>query len=230
MNFQVITTDLAALNDYSLNNQSANKVKHSDLIRKEREKLFGTIDKPLKIKQDSEIKPQNRFVHPLQEPIEYVQPLYQLKKLNSKHLGRCPDYTVYGLPKYGRISVYKTCFNKRERHIYEIDSLFQMLLKLFADKYKVSVNEIRYKTKQYHIVRVRNLLLGYLYCHIDMEQNDLYRNIVFKPHSSWREKYRQMKLYLNFTYYAKPFAEIYHETKHLINYDFKDGQHTRVSW
>ncbi len=208
MNLQPLTTDIGEATKYASSNAEKKGKKLSDLLREERELLFEqskTEEMPLiRI-----LKPENELV-------------YQLKPATLRQYGRKAHKKEFKLPEYGRIVNYKLVKHSAE-HNARIDAMIKTIIQDFAEAFGIAETELRSRNKQYHITRVRNLVIGFLYAHVHMDAEDLRRNFDLPNYSMFRDRFRQMKYLISWVFFARPYSKIYKKHKTRLDYDFKNG-------
>lgn len=216
MSLQAITTDLGNAVKYSGSGSKKDK-SLGQMLREEREKLFGT-HKTLKT---NEVTTDFRKVKP---DIDLV---YHLKPATLRQYGRKAHKKEFKLPEYGRILNYKYIKHTPE-HTTRVDALIQTLITDFSVAFGVTETDLRGRVKQYHVTRVRNLLIGFLYAHVHMDIVDLRRNFDLPNYSMFRDRYRQMQYLLQWVFFARPYSKIYKKHKRKLDYDYKTGKQFAV--
>lgn len=213
MSYQVITTDMGDAVKYAGGNAQKKGKKLSDLLREERERLFSA-DKSLTINEVRQSKPDNELV-------------YKLKLTSYRHYGRKLYRKEFKIPEYGKILNHKYVKHSPEHNV-RIDSMLNAIITDFAEAFEVSEADLRGRNKQYHITRVRNLCIGFLYAHVHMDAEDLRRNFDLPNYSMFRDRFRQMKYLISWEFFARPYSIIYKKHKKRLDYDFKNGNQFAV--
>lgn len=209
MDFQVITTDMGEAAKYA--GGSAKKgMKLSEMLRLEREKLFKDV-KPLTTNEVA--KKRGRKKGQPKPPI----------KLNWGPLtkyGRKARKNEYKLPNYGRVSNYRYIKHTPE-HDARIDALIQTIVTEFCEAFAVPESTVRGLDKGYHVSRVRNLILGFIYAHVNADVTDIKRNFERKDYSMYRDHYRRMVILIERVYFARHYSKIYKKLRRIIDYDYE---------
>lgn len=218
MNLQPLTTDMGEAEKYA-GVSKKNAIKLSEILRLEREKLFK-VDNPLTI---NEVSPKKRKKKGEQKPPFKVNwgPL-------TKY-GRKARRGEYALPTYGKIFNYRFIKHTPE-HDKKVDDLIKTVITKFSEAFEVPESNLRGLVKTYHVSRVRNLVLGFIYAHVNADVEDIKRNFNRPNYSMFRDNYRRMEILIKRVFFARHYSQIYKKLKTSIDYDFKtNGEQIKVN-
>lgn len=218
MNLQPLTTDMGEAGKYA-GGSKKNAMKLSEMLRLEREKLFK-LDNPLTINEVKKIKQQKKA-----KP----KPPIKINWGPLTKYGRKARRGEYTLPTYGRIFNYRYIKHTPE-HDKRVNELIQTVITEFSEAFEVPESNLRGLDKTYHVSRVRNLVLGFIYAHVNADVEDIKRNFNRPNYSMFRDNYRRMEILIERVFFARHYSQIYKKLKTSIDYDFKtNGEQIKVN-